>query len=184
MYGRLVDQARRTTSRPETYSRSCPATGSPAPFSQDPFALYRSLRRTNPSPFLFFLNFPTFQLVGSSIEILVRLRDGKITIRPVAGTRRRGATPAEDLALEKELLADEKERAEHLMLLDLGRNDVGRVARLRKAGRNAPPTAQARPAVRRHRAVPDPERYSHVMHIVSNVPRATLLTTSIRWTSS
>jgi anthranilate synthase component 1 len=98
-----------------------------APFDLDPFALYRSLRRTNPSPFLFFLNLDGFNLVGSSPEILVRLRDGKITIRPIAGTRPRGATPEEDLALEAELLADPKERAEHLMLLDLGRNDVGRV---------------------------------------------------------
>ena len=99
-----------------------------APFARDPFAFYRSLRRTNPSPFLFFLNFGDFQLAGSSPEILVRLRDGKITIRPLAGTRPRGATPEEDQALEAELLADPKERAEHLMLLDLGRNDVGRVA--------------------------------------------------------
>src|SRR5690606_27168549 len=101
-----------------------------AEFRDDPFALYRSLRRTNPSPFLFYLNFGDFQLVGSSPEILVRLRDGKITIRPIAGTRPRGKTPAEDAALEAELIADPKERAEHLMLLDLGRNDVGRVASL------------------------------------------------------
>ena len=105
-----------------------------SPYSRDPFALYRSLRRTNPSPFLFYLNFGGFQLAGSSPEILVRLRDGKITIRPLAGTRRRGATPAEDLALEAELIADPKERAEHLMLLDLGRNDVGRVAMLKDQG--------------------------------------------------
>jgi anthranilate synthase component 1 len=139
-----------------------------APFELDAFALYRSLRRTNPSPFLYYLNFGGFQLVGSSPEILVRLRDGKITIRPIAGTRPRGATPEEDLALEKELLADPKERAEHLMLLDLGRNDVGRVARLREDGRNAPATASKGPSVR----VTDSfivERYSHVMHIVSNV---------------
>ncbi len=140
-----------------------------APFGLDAFALYRSLRRTNPSPFLFYLNMNGFHLVGSSPEILVRLRDGKVTIRPIAGTRPRGATPEEDLALEQELLADPKERAEHLMLLDLGRNDVGRVARLREEGRNAPPeTGARRPAVR----VTDSfiiERYSHVMHIVSNV---------------
>jgi len=136
------------------------------PFEHDPFALYRSLRRTNPSPFLFFLNFPDFQLVGSSPEILVRLRDGKITLRPIAGTRPRGATPAEDLALEKELLADEKERAEHLMLLDLGRNDVGRVAMLREPGRNAAPAANPRVRVTESFTI---ERYSHVMHIVSNV---------------
>ena len=109
-----------------------------APFPHDPFALYRSLRRTNPSPFLFYLNFGDFQLAGSSPEILVRLRDGKITIRPIAGTRPRGATPEEDQALEAELRADPKERAEHLMLLDLGRNDVGRVAMLNAAGANAP----------------------------------------------
>ncbi|MFI4976548.1 MAG: anthranilate synthase component I [Caulobacterales bacterium] len=139
-----------------------------APFHLDPFALYRSLRRTNPSPFMFFLNYPDFQLVGSSPEILVRLRDGKITIRPLAGTRPRGATPEEDAALEAELRADPKEHAEHLMLLDLGRNDVGRVAMLGQAGRNAPPQARKGPHVR----VTDSffvERYSHVMHLVSNV---------------
>ena len=139
-----------------------------APFTQAPFALYRSLRRTNPSPFLFYLNFGPFQLVGSSPEILVRLRDGKVTIRPIAGTRPRGATPEEDAALEAELLADPKERAEHLMLLDLGRNDVGRVARLREPGRNEPARVQRGPAVRVTQSFII-ERYSHVMHIVSNV---------------
>ena len=139
-----------------------------APFPHDPFALYRSLRRTNPSPFLFFLNYPDFQLVGSSPEILVRLRDGKITIRPLAGTRRRGATPEEDAALEAELIADPKEHAEHLMLLDLGRNDVGRVAMLGQAGRNAPATARKGPHVRVTASF-FVERYSHVMHLVSNV---------------
>jgi anthranilate synthase component 1 len=139
-----------------------------APFAKDPFALYRSLRRMNPSPFLFYLNFGDFQLAGSSPEILVRLRDGKITIRPIAGTRPRGATPAEDLALEQELMADPKERAEHLMLLDLGRNDVGRVAMLNRDGANSPPE----PAKNAHVRVTDSffvERYSHVMHLVSNV---------------
>ena len=139
-----------------------------APFAHDPFALYRSLRRTNPSPFLFYLDYPGFQLAGSSPEILVRLRDGKITIRPIAGTRPRGATPEEDAAFEAELRADPKEHAEHLMLLDLGRNDVGRVAMLGQAGRNAPPEERVRPRVR----VTDSffvERYSHVMHLVSNV---------------
>ncbi|MFC3070024.1 anthranilate synthase component I [Phenylobacterium soli] len=139
-----------------------------APFEPDPFALYRSLRRTNPSPFLFFLNFGDFQLAGSSPEILVRLRDGKITIRPIAGTRPRGATPEEDARLEQELIADPKERAEHLMLLDLGRNDVGRVAMLKQAGANEPPQTARGPRVR----VTDSffvERYSHVMHLVSNV---------------
>ena len=139
-----------------------------APFALDPLALYRSLRRTNPSPFLFYLNFGDFQLAGSSPEILVRLRDGKITIRPLAGTRPRGATPEEDLAHEQALIADPKERAEHLMLLDLGRNDVGRVAMLRQPGRNAATAQPKGPSVR----VTDSffvERYSHVMHLVSNV---------------
>jgi anthranilate synthase component 1 len=140
-----------------------------AEFGQHPFALYRSLRRTNPSPFLFYLDFGPFQLAGSSPEILVRLRDGKITIRPIAGTRPRGKTPEEDLALEKELLADPKERAEHLMLLDLGRNDVGRVAMLRQDGRNAPAAGVRKgPSVRVTESYTI-ERYSHVMHIVSNV---------------
>jgi anthranilate synthase component 1 len=123
-------------------------------FELPPFALYRSLRRTNPSPFMFFFNFGGFQVVGASPEILVRLRDGEVTVRPIAGTRKRGATPDEDRALEADLLADPKERAEHLMLLDLGRNDVGRVA---KVG-TVRPTEQF-----------IIERYSHVMHIVSNV---------------
>ncbi|RAK52958.1 anthranilate synthase component I [Phenylobacterium deserti] len=139
-----------------------------SPFSRDPFALYRSLRRMNPSPFLFFLNFGDFQLAGSSPEILVRMRDGKITIRPIAGTRPRGKTPEEDAALEAELRADPKERAEHLMLLDLGRNDVGRVAMLKQAGTNEAPQVSRGPRVR----VTDSffvERYSHVMHLVSNV---------------
>ncbi len=125
-----------------------------APFTLDPFAFYRSLRRHNPSPYLFYLNFGDFQLAGSSPEILVRIRDGKLTIRPIAGTRPRGRTPAEDKALEAELLADPKELSEHLMLLDLGRNDVGRVAK---------------PASVRVTEKFVIERYSHVMHIVSNV---------------
>jgi anthranilate synthase component 1 len=133
-------------------------------FELDPFAFYRALRRLNPSPFMFYLNFGAFQLAGSSPEIMVRLRDGKITIRPIAGTRPRGKTPVEDLRLEQELLADPKERAEHLMLLDLGRNDVGRVAATPADGRNA---ARA-PAVRVTESFTI-ERYSHVMHIVSNV---------------
>ena len=123
-------------------------------FELPPFALYRSLRRTNPSPFMFFFNFGSFQVVGASPEILVRLRDGEVTVRPIAGTRKRGATPDEDRALEADLLADAKERAEHLMLLDLGRNDVGRVA---KVGTVRPTETFMI------------ERYSHVMHIVSNV---------------
>ena len=123
-------------------------------FPLPPFALYRSLRRTNPSPFMFFLNMGGFQIVGASPEILVRLRDGQVTIRPIAGTRPRGADEAEDRALEADLLSDPKERAEHLMLLDLGRNDVARVT---KPG-TVRPTEQF-----------TIERYSHVMHIVSNV---------------
>ena len=134
------------------------------PFELDTFAFYRALRRLNPSPFMFYLNFGDFQLAGSSPEIMVRLRDGKITIRPIAGTRPRGKTPTEDLRLEQELLADPKERAEHLMLLDLGRNDVGRVAGLGTPGANAARS----PAVRVTESF-TVERYSHVMHIVSNV---------------
>lgn len=99
-------------------------------FALPPFALYRSLRRTNPSPFMFFFNFGGYQIVGASPEILVRLRGGEVTVRPIAGTRKRGIDEAEDRALEADLLADPKERAEHLMLLDLGRNDVGRVAKV------------------------------------------------------
>jgi anthranilate synthase component 1 len=139
-----------------------------APFSHSAFALYRSLRRLNPSPFLYYLNFGAFCVVGSSPEILVRKRGDLITIRPIAGTRPRGATPAEDHALEEELLADPKERAEHLMLVDLARNDLGRVAR-RGGGGNDPALAGAGS---RHVRVTDSfmiERYSHVMHIVSNV---------------
>ena len=101
-----------------------------APFRLPPFALYRALRRVNPSPYLFFLDYGEFAIAGSSPEILVKAERGVVTIRPIAGTRRRGATPHEDQALEAELLADPKERAEHLMLLDLGRNDVGRVAEI------------------------------------------------------
>jgi anthranilate synthase component 1 len=113
-----------------------------APFAQTPFALYRSLRRLNPSPFLYYLNFADFSVVGSSPEILVRKRGETITIRPIAGTRPRGATPAEDHALEADLLADPKERAEHLMLVDLARNDLGRVA-VRGGGGNLAATAGA-----------------------------------------
>jgi anthranilate synthase component 1 len=123
-------------------------------FRLPPFALYRSLRKTNPSPFMFFFNFGGFQVVGASPEILVRLRDREVTVRPIAGTRKRGATPEEDRALEADLLSDKKELAEHLMLLDLGRNDVGRVAKI----------GTVRPTEKFII-----ERYSHVMHIVSNV---------------
>lgn len=123
-------------------------------FPQPPFALYRSLRRTSPSPFMFYFNFGGFQVVGASPEILVRVMDGEVTIRPIAGTRPRGETPDEDRANEADLLGDQKELAEHLMLLDLGRNDVGRVARIGTVR----PTEEF-----------IIERYSHVMHIVSNV---------------
>lgn len=125
-----------------------------APMVASPYALYRALRRMNPSPFLYFLDFDDHQIVGSSPEILVRLRDGVVTIRPIAGTRPRGKTTTEDLENERSLLADPKELAEHLMLLDLGRNDVGRASKggtVRVTERNIV------------------ERYSHVMHIVSNV---------------
>ncbi len=125
-----------------------------AEFALPPFALYRSLRRVNPAPFLCYLDFEDFQIVCSSPEILVRVRDGRVTIRPIAGTRRRGATPVEDGELAAELLADPKERAEHLMLLDLGRNDVGRVTKIGSVEVTGSFFV---------------ERYSHVMHIVSNV---------------
>jgi anthranilate synthase component 1 len=164
-YGALVERAKAYIRAGDIF-QVVPSHRFSAPFTLSPFALYRSLRRTNPSPFLYYLNFSGFQLVGSSPEILVRLRDGKITIRPIAGTRRRGATPAEDSALEVELLADAKERAEHLMLLDLGRNDVGRVAMLREAGSNAAHPHAPKVRVTESFVV---ERYSHVMHIVSNV---------------
>ena len=123
-------------------------------FREPPFALYRSLRRTNPSPFMFYFNFGGFQVIGASPEILVRVFGKEVTVRPIAGTRPRGATPEEDRALEADLLADQKELAEHLMLLDLGRNDVGRVAKIGTVR----PTEEF-----------IVERYSHVMHIVSNV---------------
>ncbi len=124
------------------------------PFEAPPFSLYRALRRSNPSPFMFYFNFDEFSVIGSSPEILVRVRDGEITIRPIAGTRPRGATPQEDNRLAEELINDPKERAEHLMLLDLGRNDVGRSA------------AVGSVKVTEQFSI---ERYSHVMHIVSNV---------------
>ena len=124
------------------------------PFRARPVDVYRALRALNPSPYMYFLDLDGTQVVGSSPEILVRVQDGEVTVRPIAGTRPRGATPAEDAALEAELLADPKERAEHLMLIDLGRNDVGRVAEPGSV------------------TVPDRftiERNSHVMHIVSEV---------------
>ena len=124
------------------------------PFRATPLALYRALRTLNPSPYMFYFDFGDFHVVGASPEILVRLEGDAVTVRPIAGTRRRGATPAEDAALAEELLADAKERAEHIMLVDLGRNDIGRVAQ----------TGTVR--VTEQMVI---ERYSHVMHIVSNV---------------
>ncbi len=124
------------------------------PYSATALSLYRALRCLNPSPYMYYLNLDDFHIVGSSPEILARLEDGKVTVRPIAGTRPRGATPEQDLALEKELLADPKELAEHLMLIDLGRNDAGRVV---KTG-----TVELTDKM-------FIERYSHVMHIVSNV---------------
>lgn len=124
------------------------------PFKSDPIDLYRALRCLNPSPYMYFLDLDDFQIVGSSPEILVRLEDDMVTVRPIAGTRPRGKTEEEDTALEKELLADPKELAEHLMLIDLGRNDAGRVAEMGSV------TLTDKMII---------ERYSHVMHIVSNV---------------
>ena len=123
-------------------------------FAQPPLDLYRALRRLNPSPYMYYLDLEDFKVVGSSPEVLVRLEGDTVTLRPIAGTRPRGADPAEDARLEKEMLSDPKERAEHLMLVDLGRNDVGRVA------------ATGSVHVTECMTV---ERYSHVMHIVSNV---------------
>jgi anthranilate synthase component 1 len=123
-------------------------------YGASPLSLYRALRALNPSPYMFYFDLGGFHVVGASPEILVRLESGTVTLRPIAGTRPRGASREEDLALEQDLLADPKERAEHVMLMDLGRNDVGRVAR----------TGTVR--VTQNMAI---ERYSHVMHIVSNV---------------
>jgi anthranilate synthase component 1 len=124
------------------------------PFGADPITLYRALRSLNPSPYMYFMDLKDFQIVSSSPEILARLEDGQIINRPLAGTRRRGHTPEEDLAMERELLSDPKELAEHLMLIDLGRNDVGRVAQTGSV------------EVTEKFVI---ERYSHVMHISSNV---------------
>jgi len=124
------------------------------PFTSKPLDLYRALRCLNPSPYMYVLNLDDFHVVGSSPEILARVEDGQVSVRPIAGTRKRGLTPDEDLAMEKELLADPKEIAEHLMLIDLGRNDVGRVAEIGGVELTDKMVI---------------ERYSHVMHIVSNV---------------
>ena len=124
------------------------------PFTADPIALYRSIRQLNPSPYMYYLNLHDFHIVGSSPEILARLEDNKVTVRPIAGTRRRGKDDADDIAMEKDMINDPKEIAEHLMLIDLGRNDVGRIAK--------PGTVN----VTEQFGI---ERYSHVMHMVSNV---------------
>jgi anthranilate synthase component 1 len=124
------------------------------PYTASPLNLYRALRCLNPSPYMYYLNLDDFHIVGSSPEILVRLEDDTVTVRPIAGTRRRGATPEQDLALEQDLLADPKELAEHLMLIDLGRNDTGRIAEIGSVRLTDKMIV---------------ERYSHVMHIVSNV---------------
>jgi anthranilate synthase component 1 len=152
-YHEMVEQAKEYIRAGDIF-QVVPSQRFELPFSLPPFALYRALRRLNPSPFLFFLDLDGYALVGSSPEILVRLRDGKVTVRPIAGTRRRGANKAEDEALAKDMLSDPKELAEHLMLLDLGRNDVGRVAQIGTV------------RVTEKMIV---EYYSHVMHIVSNV---------------
>ncbi len=152
-YHEMVEQAKEYIRAGDIF-QVVPSQRFHLPFPLPPFALYRALRRLNPSPFLFFLDFGSYALVGSSPEILVRLRDGKVTIRPIAGTRRRGKDSEEDRALAADLLGDPKELAEHLMLLDLGRNDVGRVAKIGTV------------RVTEKMVI---EYYSHVMHIVSNV---------------
>ncbi|HLC29388.1 MAG TPA: anthranilate synthase component I [Dehalococcoidia bacterium] len=124
------------------------------PTSAAPFNIYRTLRGINPSPYMYYLHLKDFHIIGTSPEMLVRVENGQIDYHPIAGTRRRGATPEEDDALERELRQDEKERAEHIMLLDLGRNDVGRVSQ---------------PGTVRATQIMDVERYSHVMHLVSHV---------------
>ena len=124
------------------------------PFTAEPLNFYRALRNLNPSPYMYFLNLGDFYIVGSSPEILARLEDGSVYVRPIAGTRRRGHSEEEDLALEREMLADPKEIAEHLMLIDLGRNDAGRVSEIGSVELSDKMIV---------------ERYSHVMHIVSNV---------------
>ena len=124
------------------------------PTSVSPFAIYRALRSINPSPYMFFLDCKDFHIIGASPEILVRVEDGIVMTRPLAGTRPRGSTPAEDAGLEQELRSDEKERAEHIMLVDLGRNDIGRVSR--------PGSVEVSDLM-------DVERYSHVMHLVTHV---------------
>jgi anthranilate synthase component 1 len=152
-YHRAVERAKRYIFDGDVM-QVVPSQRMSKPFKAAPLALYRALRTVNPSPYMFYFEFGEFQVVGASPEILVRLEGDAVTVRPIAGTRRRGATAAEDAALAEELLADAKELAEHIMLVDLGRNDVGRVAQ----------TGSVR--VTEQMVI---ERYSHVMHIVSNV---------------
>lgn len=152
-YGEMVEKAKDYITAGDIF-QVVVAQRFTAPFPLPPLALYRALRRINPSPFLYYLDLPGFALIGSSPEILVRVRDGEVTIRPIAGTRPRGKTASEDSANRDSLLADPKERSEHLMLLDLGRNDVGRVAQAGTVTVTDSYTV---------------EFYSHVMHIVSNV---------------
>jgi len=152
-YLEMVEQAKKYIRAGDIF-QVVPSQRFSAKFDRSPFAFYRALRRLNPSPFMFYVNFGEFQVSGSSPEILVRVRDGLVTVRPIAGTLPRGKSPEADLANEQKLLADPKERAEHLMLLDLGRNDVGRVSK-----RSTVEVTESFTV----------ERYSHVMHIVSNV---------------
>ena len=152
-YLEMVEKAKSYIHAGDTF-QVVPSQRFSAPFERSPFAFYRALRRLNPSPFMFYVNFGDFQVSGSSPEILVRVRKGVVTVRPIAGTLPRGATPELDEANAQKLISDPKERAEHLMLLDLGRNDVGRVA------------ARGTVEVTESFTI---ERYSHVMHIVSNV---------------
>ncbi len=152
-YHRAVERAKRYIYEGDIM-QVVPSQRMVKPFRATPLALYRALRTLNPSPYMFYFDFEDFHVVGASPEILARLEGDTVTVRPIAGTRRRGATPEEDAALADELLADAKERAEHIMLVDLGRNDAGRVAR----------TGTVR--VTEQMVI---ERYSHVMHIVSNV---------------
>ncbi|MGB1547912.1 MAG: anthranilate synthase component I [Alphaproteobacteria bacterium] len=152
-YYRMVERAKEYILAGDIF-QVVPSQRFRVPFTLPPIALYRALRRLNPSPFLFLLDFQGFAIVGSSPEIMVRVREGVVTIRPIAGTRRRGKDAAEDKRLAEDLLADPKERAEHLMLLDLGRNDVGRVAKVGTVEVTEEMTV---------------EYYSHVMHLVSNV---------------
>ncbi|MGB5325508.1 MAG: anthranilate synthase component I [Pseudomonadales bacterium] len=152
-YGQVVEKIKQYTLAGDIM-QVVPSQRLHAPFTAPPINLYRALRSLNPSPYMYFLDLGDFHVVGSSPEILARVEQGEITVRPIAGTRHRGNTPQEDAALERELLADPKEIAEHLMLIDLGRNDVGRVSKIGSV------TLTDKMLV---------ERYSHVMHIVSNV---------------